>query len=383
VNPGIGRTGIRRRTIHSTTTTSVSTAARPHNPAYDIIPRPAVPGGADSEFVVAASQILHEGMAGDDYLGCPIGLQSTHRSKSVLELTVIGFDGIVLVLLEVVPGRGQQRVERGGVDRRGVGDDIAGKHLELPQCPGEEPAGRRGVPALKAKPDRSVDVTPVKPWKASVTGTGCSLVPGQPVKIGRAAAAASSAVPVAPAAEKVTSEVLSRAVSEAAGVSGLMVKLERADETSVSVSVSVEIDYSAFRNAYPSRSRAPAEGLPSRSRCTARTRSLAGTAAREPAVDRAPGRCIPLLFHVLIERREKASRGLRRRGPDRRGRKMLLGHSTVSGYWPSANRWYSSRLAGERNSPIPSPVAGDAADVVITGRTRELHTDPRGGGQQP
>ncbi len=36
--------------------------------------------GVDSEFVVAAAQILHEGVPGDDHLGCPIGLESAHRS---------------------------------------------------------------------------------------------------------------------------------------------------------------------------------------------------------------------------------------------------------------------------------------------------------------
>ena len=49
---------------------------------------------------MAAWQILHEGVPGDDHLGCPIGLESAHRSQSAHELAVIGFDRIVLVLLE-------------------------------------------------------------------------------------------------------------------------------------------------------------------------------------------------------------------------------------------------------------------------------------------
>ena len=80
---------------------------------------------------MAASQILHEGVPGDDNLGCPISLESSHRSQPPLQLAVIGFDRIVLVLLDVVPGRGQQLVEHGGVNRRGVGDDLAGITLSV------------------------------------------------------------------------------------------------------------------------------------------------------------------------------------------------------------------------------------------------------------
>ena len=38
--------------------------------------------GVESEFVVAAAQILHEGVPGDDHLRGPIGLQSAHRSAA-------------------------------------------------------------------------------------------------------------------------------------------------------------------------------------------------------------------------------------------------------------------------------------------------------------
>jgi hypothetical protein len=46
-------------------------------------------------------------MPGDDHLGCPIGLESAHRSQSALELAMISFDRIVLILLDVVPRRRQ------------------------------------------------------------------------------------------------------------------------------------------------------------------------------------------------------------------------------------------------------------------------------------
>jgi hypothetical protein len=81
---------------------------------------------------------------------------------------VIGLDRIVLILLDVVPGRGKQLVEYAGVDRRGVGDHLARRHLQLPQRPDEESSGSRGVPAgrerhvddLTVLVDRPADVTP-------------------------------------------------------------------------------------------------------------------------------------------------------------------------------------------------------------------------------
>ena len=45
-------------------------------------------------------------------------LQSAHRSQSALELSLIGLDRIVLVLLDVVPRRRQQLLEP---DERGPG----------------------------------------------------------------------------------------------------------------------------------------------------------------------------------------------------------------------------------------------------------------------
>jgi RHS repeat-associated protein len=124
--------------------------------------------------------------------------------------------------------------------------------------------------SLKTKRERSVDVTPVKPravtpsqsdeqqwspepvrWPAagkasvSVARNGRTPVAGQPVKIGHGAKAVEAAAPA-----EVTSEVLSRAVSEAAGVSGPMLRLERADEVPTSAPVAVEIDYSSFGHAY-------------------------------------------------------------------------------------------------------------------------------------
>ena len=45
---------------------------------------PQVADGFGSEFVVAAAQILQEGVAGDHYLRCPISLKSAHRTEPAL-----------------------------------------------------------------------------------------------------------------------------------------------------------------------------------------------------------------------------------------------------------------------------------------------------------
>jgi hypothetical protein len=70
--------------------------------------------GVGSEVVVAAAQILHEGVPGDHHVRGAIGLKSAHRSQSALELAVIRLDRIVGVPLDVMPRRGQQLVEHAG-----------------------------------------------------------------------------------------------------------------------------------------------------------------------------------------------------------------------------------------------------------------------------
>jgi hypothetical protein len=60
---------------------------------------------ANSEFVVAAAQVLQEGVAGDHDLRCPVGLESAHTSQPALELTLI--DGLSYREVEAL------RAERG------------------------------------------------------------------------------------------------------------------------------------------------------------------------------------------------------------------------------------------------------------------------------
>jgi hypothetical protein len=127
---------------------------------------------------------------------------------------------------------------------------------------------------LKVKADRSVEVGSVKTktsepaqsetrWQPSpvrwpaegtaevaVAASGRTAVAGQPVRIGRAEGrnrqtpSATDEVP-----SRVTSRVLPRSRARAANVSGVLIALRRAD-ASAAAPVSVEVDYSGFREAF-------------------------------------------------------------------------------------------------------------------------------------
>jgi hypothetical protein len=66
------------------------------------------------EFVVAAPEVLHERVAGDDDGGCSVGAQPAHRPQPALELGMIGYDPVVLEAFDMMPRGRDQLVE----DRR-------------------------------------------------------------------------------------------------------------------------------------------------------------------------------------------------------------------------------------------------------------------------
>src|SRR6185369_16204281 len=92
----------------------------------------------------AAAKVLHEREPGDDHLRGAVGTQTAHRSQPLSKVTVIGFDPVVCVLFDVVPGRRDQFLEDPRVDGCGVGDDLGRCHLHRGQRTPEEPAG--GLP---------------------------------------------------------------------------------------------------------------------------------------------------------------------------------------------------------------------------------------------
>ena len=79
----------------------------------------------DTEFVVAAAEVLDEGVSGADHSGRAELGEAAHRSQSGLEPALVGFDGVIGVLLSDVAYGGQQFVEHAGVGRCPVGGDVA------------------------------------------------------------------------------------------------------------------------------------------------------------------------------------------------------------------------------------------------------------------
>ena len=98
------------------------------------------------DLVVASTQVLHERVTGGDGAGGAVSLETTHRSKSGLEPSMIGLDGVVRVLLDAVPRVRDQLVQDTRVDRcpvrRHLHWDGAGA-----QRPGEELPRSRQIPA--------------------------------------------------------------------------------------------------------------------------------------------------------------------------------------------------------------------------------------------
>lgn len=86
----------------------------------------------EPRFVVAASEVVHEGMPGDNDGRCSVGAQAAHRPRPVCELAVVGFDPVVGVPLDVVARGWDQLVEHARVKDSGVGDDLARRHLLCP-----------------------------------------------------------------------------------------------------------------------------------------------------------------------------------------------------------------------------------------------------------
>jgi hypothetical protein len=66
---------------------------------------------------VAAAQVLHEGMSGDNHDRGAVVAQMPQRTQPPLELAVVGFSAVVSVLLAVMPRRRNQFVEQPGLWR--------------------------------------------------------------------------------------------------------------------------------------------------------------------------------------------------------------------------------------------------------------------------
>ncbi len=99
--------------------------------------------GIQAEFVVAAAQVLDERMASANHSGRAEPFEPTHRSEPGLEPTMIGFDGIVGVLLHDVARGGQQLIEYPRVGRSPVSVHLGWARALLQGASEESASGRQ------------------------------------------------------------------------------------------------------------------------------------------------------------------------------------------------------------------------------------------------
>ena len=121
-------------------------------------PEPVMAGDFGGDVVVAAAEILDEGMTGSQDPRGAVTLQAPHRPQPGFQPPVVCLDRVVRVLLNGVQRRGDQLIEHPRVDRGTVGRDL-GRDRAGAQRPGEEapltcqvPAGRsRACTALSGR----------------------------------------------------------------------------------------------------------------------------------------------------------------------------------------------------------------------------------------
>src|SRR5918998_4659727 len=80
-----------------------------------------------SKFVVAAADVLDEGVSGGDYSCAAEAFEPAHRSQSGLQPSVIGFNRVISVLLGDMAGGGHHLVEDPPGERRQVRAELKGR----------------------------------------------------------------------------------------------------------------------------------------------------------------------------------------------------------------------------------------------------------------
>src|SRR5918998_6676625 len=91
-----------------------------------------------AKFVVAATEVLHESVSGTDHPCRTKSFETAHRPQPSLQPPMIGFDGIVPVLLGDVAGGGYQLLDHSRVGRCPVGGHLGGACAVVEDI-GEEP----------------------------------------------------------------------------------------------------------------------------------------------------------------------------------------------------------------------------------------------------
>ena len=141
--------------------------------------------GVDRELVVAAAEVLDEGVASDDNARRAMVLQPTHRPEPGLEPAVVALDVVVLVLAGVMLRGRDQLLDHVGQRRCPVGDHLGRVTLNS-QGSGEERTRGGDVASLRdvhvdhpaALVDRPVDVGP-DPGDLDVGLVDEPAIPGQ------------------------------------------------------------------------------------------------------------------------------------------------------------------------------------------------------------
>jgi len=121
----------------------------------------------DGDLVVAASEVLHEHVAGSRDPCRSGGLETTHRSEPRFEPAVVCFDSVVGVLLRVMQGGRDELVEDSRVGRRPVRGHLnrhrPGGERSGEERPGGDQVASGGQPHVDDLPvlvDRPVQVRP-------------------------------------------------------------------------------------------------------------------------------------------------------------------------------------------------------------------------------
>jgi hypothetical protein len=99
--------------------------------------------GVQAQFVVSVAQVLDECMASANHPGRAKPFEATHRSEPGLEPTVIGFDGVVGVLLHDVARRRQQLIEYPWVGGRPISGHLGWAWAVLKSADEESASGRQ------------------------------------------------------------------------------------------------------------------------------------------------------------------------------------------------------------------------------------------------
>jgi len=122
-------------------------------------------GGVGGDVVVAAANVLREGVAGGEDPCGAVTSQSAHRPEPGFQPSVVRFDRIVRVLLDCVPCGGDQLVHA-RVGRRAISGDLDRDRAGA-QRPDEETPGRGQV--TPGQQQRQMSKSPSRRFPVTVT----------------------------------------------------------------------------------------------------------------------------------------------------------------------------------------------------------------------